>query len=63
MADLDAKSLAEIGAATARVGDELRAEIARLSSAAIDHVVSGSLDDGTQPQLVEDFIARVGAGR
>ena len=63
MADLEAKSLAEIGAATARVGDELRAEIARLSSAAIDHVVTGSLDDSTQQQLVEDFIARVGAGR
>lgn len=63
MADLEAKSLAEIGAATARVGDELRAEIARLSSAAIDHVVTGSLDDATQQQLVEDFIARVGAGR
>lgn len=63
MVDLEAKSMADIGAASARVGDELRAEIARLSSAAIDHVVSGTLDDDTHQQLVEDFIARVGAGR
>jgi F-type H+-transporting ATPase subunit b len=63
MVDLEAKSMADIGAAGARVGDELRAEIARLSSAAIDHVVSGTLDEGTHQQLVEDFISRVGAGR
>ena len=30
-------------------------------SAAVDHVVSGSLDDATQQELIENFIARVGA--
>ena len=32
-----------------RVGDELRAEVARLSIAAVDHVVTGSLDAATPP--------------
>ena len=41
--------------------DELRAEIARLSGVAVDHVVNESLDDATQQELIEDFIQRVGA--
>jgi F-type H+-transporting ATPase subunit b len=61
VAELEARSQAEIVAARGRVGDELRAEISRLSSAAVDHVVSGTLDDATQQELIEDFIARVGA--
>lgn len=61
LADLEAKALADIDAAGARAGDELRAEIARLSTAAVDHVVTGSLDEPTQQQLIETFIARVGA--
>ena len=61
LAELEAKTLADIAAAQSRTGDELRAEIARLSVAAVDHVVSGSLDDATQQQLIENFIARVGA--
>jgi len=61
LADIEAKAMADIAAAQARTGDELRAEIARLSVAAVDHVVSGSLDDATQQQLIENFIARVGA--
>ena len=61
--ELEAKSAAEIEASRSRVGDELRAEISRLSSAAVDHVVSGSLDDATQQELIENFIARVGAAQ
>ena len=61
LADIEAKAMADIAAAQSRTGDELRAEIARLSVAAVDHVVSGSLDDATQQQLIENFIARVGA--
>ena len=61
LAEIEAKTLADIAAAQSRTGDELRAEIARLSIAAVDHVVSGSLDDVTQQQLIENFIARVGA--
>jgi len=61
LADLEAKATADIAASQGRVGDELRAEIARLSSAAVDHVVRGSLDDATHQQLIESFITRVGA--
>ncbi len=61
IADLEARSAADIVAARGRVGDELRAEISRLSSAAVDHVVSGTLDDATQQELIEQFISRVGA--
>jgi F-type H+-transporting ATPase subunit b len=61
VAELEARSQADIAAARGRVGDELRAEISRLSSAAVDHVVSGSLDDSTQQELIENFISRVGA--
>ncbi|MFZ4721383.1 MAG: hypothetical protein ACOYMR_18300 [Ilumatobacteraceae bacterium] len=63
VAELEARSAAEIEAARGRVGDELRAEISRLSSAAVDHVVTGTLDDTTQQSLIEDFIARVGASK
>jgi len=61
VADVEAKAVADIATAQGRVGDELRAEIARLSSAAVDHVVTGSLDDATQQELIENFISRVGA--
>ncbi|MEY4173208.1 MAG: synthase subunit [Actinomycetota bacterium] len=63
VADLEARAQAEIAASRGRVGDELRAEIARLSSAAVDHVVTGSLDDATHQELIENFIARVGAAK
>ena len=62
VADLEAKAVVDIASAQGRVGDELRAEIARLSSAAVDHVVTGSLDDSTHQELIENFITRVGAG-
>jgi len=61
IADLEARADADIVASTGRVDAELRAEIARLSSAAVDHVVSGSLDDATHQELIESFITRVGA--
>lgn len=61
VAEVEAKADADIASAQGRVTDELRAEIARLSSAAVDHVVTGSLDDATQQELIENFIARVGA--
>ena len=62
VAELEARAAADLAAAAARSGDELRAEIARLSSAAVDHVVTGSLDEATQQALIESFIATVGAG-
>jgi F-type H+-transporting ATPase subunit b len=61
VAELEARADADIAASTGRVDAELRAEIARLSSAAVDHVVTGSLDEATQQKLIESFIQRVGA--
>ena len=61
--DLQKKAESDIVAAHSRVGDELRAEISRLSSAAVDHVVTGSLDDATHQELIESFITRVGISR
>jgi F-type H+-transporting ATPase subunit b len=63
LVELDSRADAEIAAAAGRSGDELRAEIARLSAAAVDHVVTGSLDAATHQELIENFIATVGAGR
>lgn len=60
--ELDARAAAELVAAAGRSGDELRAEIARLSAAAVDHVVTGSLDEATHQELIENFISAVGAG-
>ena len=42
-------------------GDELQGEISRLSAAAAEELVRGSLDDATHQRLIEDFIAKVGA--
>jgi F-type H+-transporting ATPase subunit b len=61
MADIEARAEAELASAAGRSGDELRAEIARYSSSAIDSVVNGTLDDAAQQALIEGFIARVGA--
>ena len=61
LVELDARAEADIVAAAGRSGDELRAEIARLSAAAVDHVVTGSLDAATHQELIENFIAKVGA--
>lgn len=61
VAEVEAKAHADIASAQSRAGDELRAEIARLSAAAVDQVVSGSLDDKTHQELIENFIQRVGA--
>ncbi len=61
VAELEAKAESDIAAGAGRAGDELRAEIARLAGAAADRVVERSLDDATQQQLIEAFIAKVGA--
>ena len=61
MADLESRAEAELVSAAGRSGDELRAEIARYSSGAIDSVVNGTLDDSSQQDLIESFIARVGS--
>lgn len=63
IADMEARATADLATAAARGGDELRAEIGRVSAVAIDAVIPSVLDDGAQQALVENFIAKVGASR
>src|SRR4051812_10512682 len=59
--EMRTRATAEIEAGKNRWADELRAEISRLSSTAADRAVAESIDDATQQQLIESFIAKVGA--
>ncbi len=61
VAELEARSAAELASSTTRVSDEMRAEIARIVQHATDRVVADSLDQATGDDLVEAFIQRVGA--
>ncbi len=61
VAEMEAKAAADIAAAAGRGADDLRADIARFSSQAIESSVTTSLDAATQQELIEGFIARVGA--
>jgi F-type H+-transporting ATPase subunit b len=63
IADLEARAEADIVSAAGRGSDELRTEIAKHSSAAVDAIVRDTLDDAAQQELIENFIARVGASR
>lgn len=61
LADLEAKANAEIANMQGRGADELRSEIARLSSAVLERVTRETLDAKTQQDLIEGFISKVGA--
>jgi F-type H+-transporting ATPase subunit b len=61
MAELEARAETDIAAAAGRSSDELRSEIARHAGAAVDRIVHDTLDDAAQQELIEGFIARVGA--
>ena len=61
VAEIEARGEADIVTAAGRVGDELRAEISRLASAATDRIMADGLDDATQQELIEGFISKVGA--
>ncbi len=61
VAEMESKAEADLAAAAGRGADDLRAEIARYASQAIESSVTMSLDDPTQQELIEGFIARVGA--
>lgn len=63
MKDIEAKALADIANASSRVGDELRAEITRLSAVAIERVVAQSMNDKARQDLIEGFISKVGSAR
>jgi F-type H+-transporting ATPase subunit b len=63
VADLEARADADIAAARSRSGDELRAQIAQIATAATQSAVSASLSDSTQQELIESFINSVGGAR
>jgi F-type H+-transporting ATPase subunit b len=63
VAELEAKADSDLAAAAGRGADDLRADIARYSSQAIESSVVSSLDDATHQELIESFIARVGSGQ
>ncbi len=63
VADLEVKASADLAAARGRSGEELRGEIARLSSAAISTAVAASLNERAQQELIESFIKGVGAAK
>lgn len=62
VADLLAKARVDLQSATGRVSEELQGEISRAAAIAIERAVTDSLDDDTQRRLIDDFIAKVGAG-
>ena len=61
--ELEAKAAADLVAARGRSGEELRGEIARLSSAATSKAVAASLNERAQQELIESFIKSVGAAK
>jgi len=61
-AELLERADAEIAGLAGRSGDELRGEIARHATRAVEVAVIESLDEAAHQQLIEDFISRVGAG-
>jgi F-type H+-transporting ATPase subunit b len=63
IAEIEARAEAEIGAARARGSDELRAEISRRAARATAEAVRAAVDERTQQDLIEGFIAKVGAGK
>ena len=63
VAELEARAEADIASAAGRGTDELRAEIAKHSGFAVDAIVRDTLDGAAQQELIENFIARVGASQ
>jgi F-type H+-transporting ATPase subunit b len=62
LAEIEAKADADIAAAGTRVVSEVQAEVARIAAAATEQLVVQNLDDATQAELIDEFVARVGAG-
>lgn len=63
IAELEEKAQADLVAARGRSGEELRGEIARLSSAAMTSAIASSLNERAQQDLIEGFINSVGAAK
>jgi F-type H+-transporting ATPase subunit b len=60
--DLRARGLADVASARAQATGDLQAELGVLALGAAEAVVANNLDAGTQNDLIENYITRVGAG-
>jgi F-type H+-transporting ATPase subunit b len=60
--DLRARGLADVDSARAQATGDLQAELGVLALGAAEAVVANNLDAGTQNDLIENYINRVGAG-
>jgi F-type H+-transporting ATPase subunit b len=61
MIDLEARAAADIGAARSRSASELQHQVGAWASETAERYVAQRLDDALRNELVEDFIAKVGA--
>jgi F-type H+-transporting ATPase subunit b len=61
VAELRDKAVSDIAATQVRVLGEVQTEVARIATDAAEQLVSDALDDELHRQLIEDYIARVGA--
>ena len=61
--DAEAKAADDLTQMRSRSTDELRGEIVRLSASASDRLVLEQLDAATHYDLIESFIAKVGASK
>lgn len=59
-ADLQARAAADVESAKSQVLADLRAEVAQLALGAAEAVVASNLDAGTQHELIEAYISKVG---
>ena len=60
-ADIRARGAADVEAAKAQAASDLQAEIGALAIGAAEQVVTSSLDASTQAELIDKYIANVGA--
>jgi F-type H+-transporting ATPase subunit b len=61
LADLEAKADADIASAGSRVMSEVQTEVAHVAVSATERLVVDSLDQSTHAELIEEFVAGVGA--
>lgn len=62
VADLRARSASDIASMKAQATSDIQNEIGSKALGAAEAVVGANLDEGTQAGLIEDYIARIGAG-
>lgn len=60
--DVRRRAVSDIAASQAQVSADLQSEIAQLAVGAAEQVVAKNLDEATQRQLIESYIANVGSG-